>query len=365
MKRRTLLIGSGAGIVAAGAGSLALREWHDRAAWRDAATRLRRPLDGRATGNDAMTELVRAATLAANSHNTQPWRFEIGATAIIVRPDPARRTPVVDPDDHHLFASLGAAVENMAQAASVFGLKATPLFDAPGGRVVIELHAADTITTPLAEAIVRRQCSRALYDGRAVPSDALQALSAAGNDENVRLLLLTERPAIDALGSLIVEGNTRQLTDPAFMAELKHWLRFSYAAALRTGDGLFAMASGNPALPTLVGRLLVDAAMSVDSENRKYRDQIASSAGLAVFVSAQDDPAHWLASGRAYQRFALQATALGISHTFLNQAVEVPQVRRRLAEQLTPGHRPDLIVRFGYGPQMPPSLRRPLAEVLA
>eukprot|EP01035_Chromulina_nebulosa_P063692 gene63693-biopygen46523 len=104
--------------------------------------------------------------------------------------------------------------------------------------------------------------------------------------------------------------------------------------------------------------------MSAAAENDKCRDQIASSAGLAVFVSAQDDPAHWLASGRAYQRFALQATALGISHAFLNQAVEVPQVRRRLAAQLTPGRRPDLIVRFGYGPAMPPSLRRPVDDVM-
>jgi hypothetical protein len=148
------------------------------------------------------------------------------------------------------------------------------------------------------------------------------------------------------------------------MAELKHWLRFSYAEALRTGDGLFAATTGNPALPTPVGRMLFDVVMSADSENRKCRDQIASSAGLAVFVSAQDNRAHWLASGRAYQRFALQATALGISHAFLNQAVEVPQVRRRL-EQLAPGGRADLIVRFGHGPPMPPSLRRPVAELLA
>ena len=54
-------------------------------------------------------------------------------------------------------------------------------------------------------------------------------------------------------------------------------------------------------------------------------------------------------NGNYAQRFALQTTALGIKHAFLNQAVEVPEVRRRLAEHLGFGERrPDLIVRFGY-----------------
>jgi hypothetical protein len=131
-------------------------------------------------------------------------------------------------------------------------------------------------------------------------------------------------------------------------------------------DGLFALTSGNPALPSPVGSMLFDLVVSAESENRKYLAQIASSAGLAVFVSERNDREHWVASGRAYQRFALKATALGIKHAFLNQAVEVPQVRRRLAEHLVLGERrPDLIVRFGYADPMPRSLRRPVAAVLA
>jgi hypothetical protein len=36
---------------------------------------------------------------------------------------------------------------------------------------------------------------------------------------------------------------------------------------------------------------------------------------------------HWIDVGRAYERFALQATALGICNAFLNQPVEVPSIR--------------------------------------
>ncbi|TIV14021.1 MAG: Tat pathway signal protein, partial [Mesorhizobium sp.] len=65
--------------------------------------------------------IVRYATLAANSHNTQPWRFQLEGQAIEIRPDLQRRTPVVDPDDHHLYVSLGCAAANLMLAAAATG----------------------------------------------------------------------------------------------------------------------------------------------------------------------------------------------------------------------------------------------------
>ena len=48
-----------------------------------------------------LNEVVRYATLAANSHNTQPWRFMVEEKRITIAPDFSRRCPAVDPDDHH------------------------------------------------------------------------------------------------------------------------------------------------------------------------------------------------------------------------------------------------------------------------
>ncbi|NJO13635.1 MAG: hypothetical protein HC872_09425, partial [Gammaproteobacteria bacterium] len=45
-------------------------------------------------------ELVRCATLAPSSHNTQCWKFSLQDKAIAIRPDMTRRCPAVDPDDH-------------------------------------------------------------------------------------------------------------------------------------------------------------------------------------------------------------------------------------------------------------------------
>jgi hypothetical protein len=92
---------------------------------------------------------------------------------------------------------------------------------------------------------------------------------------------------------------------------------------------------------------------------------IASSAGVAVFVTEDDGPAAWVEAGRCYERFALQATALGIRNAFINQPIEVPSVRPRFERWLDlQGERAQLMVRFGRGPQMPFSIRRPLDDVV-
>ncbi len=314
-----------------------------------------------------LKDFVRYATLAANGHNTQPWRFHLGENHIAILPDFARRTPVVDPDDHHLFASLGCAGENLALAAVARGRRGELRFDPAGdGSVVFEFGAGSAERSALFEAIPQRQSTRADYDGRAVAAADLEALDAAGRVPGVDLILMTDRQQIERVLDLVVAGNGAQMADPAFLRELKAWLRFNPRQALEAGDGLFSAASGNPSAPAWLGGLLFDLAFRVAAENDKYARQLRSSAGVAIFVSERNDRDHWMRAGRACQRFALQAAALGLKHAFINQPVEVAALRPQLASLVgMPGRRPDIVMRFGYGPALPFSPRRPVAAVLA
>jgi hypothetical protein len=365
VNRRQLITGTA--IVAAGGvgGALWMRDGRD--AWEAEAGAVRNAIAPGASASEQARELVRAATLAANSHNTQPWRFSIGDGVIKIAPDFSRRCAVVDPDDHHLYASLGCAAENMVQAAPLLGLSADARFDPAADAITVALRPGPVApSSALAAAIPRRQCARALFDGRAVPTDQLKVLEAAGRGAGVEAMILTEPIDVENALTLIVEGNTSQVEDPAFVAELKRWLRFSYREAMATHDGLFSAASGNPVMPGVIGNLLFGLVFTTKAENTRYAAQVRSSSGLAVFVSEADDKSHWVEAGRAVERFALTATTLGISHAFVNQPVEVVAVRRRLAERFGLGdRRPDFVVRFGYGPEMPRSLRRPVEAVLA
>jgi hypothetical protein len=190
-------------------------------------------------------------------------------------------------------------------------------------------------------------------------------LAAAGTGGGARTVLLTTPAEIAPVTDLIVAGTRTQTADPAFVAELLAWLRFSTARAVRTGDGLYAACSGNPVLPEWLGGFMFGRFFTAEAEAEKVRRQIATSAGLAVIISEADDPAHWVAAGRAYQRLALTATVLGLKHAFVNQAVEVPGTRAELSSLLGLGNgRPSLVLRFGRAEAMPKSLRRPLAEVI-
>lgn len=313
-----------------------------------------------------LRELVRYATLAPSSHNTQCWRFRIGSAVISILPDYSRRCPAVDPDDHHLFVSLGCAAENLAQAAMANGLMAAADFRPEAGSALdIALTPTRPSASPLFQAIPDRQCTRTEYDGRPLSTAELKMLERAAGGTGVQVLFFTGRTAMEDILEYVTQGNTTQMHDPAFTNELKAWIRFSEREAMRSGDGLFAGASGNPTAPRWLGSRLFDLFFTPQRENDKYARQVRSSAGIAVFVSERDDKAHWLEVGRCYERFALQATALGIRNAMLNQPVEVPSLRSQFAQHLgIGGLRPDLVVRFGRGPSMPRSLRRPMEAVL-
>ncbi|MDP2196202.1 MAG: Tat pathway signal protein [Rhodocyclaceae bacterium] len=313
-----------------------------------------------------LRELVRYATLAPSSHNTQCWKFRIEEAAVSILPDLARRCPAVDPDDHHLFVSLGCAAENLIQAALAHGLMGHAGFDATGGNALrVSLERTRAVASNLFQAIPERQTTRGEYDGKPLSRQELELLEKAGSGNGVRLIFLTERAAMENVLEYVVQGNTTQMNDRAFVEELKTWIRFSGDEAVRTGDGLYSASSGNPSLPPWLGNLLFDFFFTPKNENDKYAKHVRSSAGIAVFVADQASPVRWLEVGRSYERFALQSAALGIRNAFLNQPVEVPALRPQFASFLGIGERrPDLVVRFGRGPKLPASLRRPLQAVL-
>lgn len=312
--------------------------------------------------------LVADATMAASSHNTQPWRFEIGEGLIRIVPDFTRRCPMVDPDDHHLYVSLGCAAENIVLAAASKGWDADVEVRSSGNThsVIVSLCPGTPVVSPLADAISRRQCTRAAYDGRPVNANDLVLLEHATSGKGVTPILISDKNRLDTMAELVAQGNTVQLRDPCWRKELIAWIRFNEREARRTLDGLWSRTSGNPEIPRALGELLLRIVLSPRSQNRKDVPWTRNSSGVLVIVSEVDDAPHWIEAGRCYERFALQATALGLRNAFINQPVEVITLRVQLATWLGVGsRRPDLVVRFGYGPEMPKSLRRPVTDVLA
>ncbi|MCK7526190.1 MAG: hypothetical protein MZV64_55595 [Ignavibacteriales bacterium] len=70
-------------------------------------------------------QIIYYASLAGNSHNTQPWYVEIVNDSLLyLKADFSRKLHIVDPDARGLFISLGAFIENLELAAGSLGYKA-------------------------------------------------------------------------------------------------------------------------------------------------------------------------------------------------------------------------------------------------
>ena len=186
-RRNFLKVLAAAGATAAAGSALSFY-----APWLDYGQAARHTGESFAMASDGparMRELVRYATLAANGHNTQPWKFAIKENAIEIHPDYARRLPVVDPDDRELWISLGCALENLLVAARACRL--CPRSDLPGAADFIHVRLTPDAPqgSPLFDAIPLRQNTRSEYDGQPVKTADLDQVQALPLEPGVALAL--------------------------------------------------------------------------------------------------------------------------------------------------------------------------------
>src|ERR1700719_806406 len=70
---------------------------------------------------DGLLRPLRAAILAANPHDTQPWLFRARASHIDVFADRRRNLGTFDPFRREMHLGIGAAIENLTLAARAQG----------------------------------------------------------------------------------------------------------------------------------------------------------------------------------------------------------------------------------------------------
>ncbi len=323
-----------------------------------------RPFEKDSTLSAQMRELIRFAALAANAHNTQPWKFAIQENAIEIHPDYARRLPSVDPNDRELWISLGCALENLLTAARAAGYTTEVTYPDAADFIRVHLIADTAQPSPLFDAIPLRQNTRSEYNRQPVKSNNLDQLQTLPLEPNAVLRLATNRDDLETVLEYVNQGNLSQYADKAFLDELIYWLRFNKKEALASLDGLYTRCSGNPEGPRWLGQILVASTkpqQQADVDAKKLR----SSSGAIVIAAESDNKTAWVRTGQVYERMALTMTSLDIKLAFLNQPIEVAGVREQLQSAVGLGNAlPQLLVRFGYADAMPRSLRRPVEQVL-
>lgn len=314
--------------------------------------------------DDPMRVLIQYATMAANGHNAQAWKFAVVEGEITLLPDRSRRLEVVDPDDRELWMSLGCALENLLIAARAFGYDAEVSYPDAQESVRVKLELGTAQPDALFEAIPLRQNTRSKYDGRPVAGEDFAKIEGLPLEPGVSLSFASTPDRLAVAGDAVYSGTLQQYADRAFLGELIAWLRFTRKEAMATTDGLFSRCSGNPEVPRWLGKRVV-AGMKPQQQAHTDADKLRSSAGAVVIASQADEPGAWVRTGQVYERLALTLTSLGIQSAFLNQPIEVAGLRGEFQSAMGLGSSlPQLLVRYGYGPVLPRSLRRSLEQVL-
>lgn len=326
------------------------------------------PADG--APREQLRHALRYAILAPSGHNAQPWRFILRDRSVDLRADRDRALPVVDPDGREMVMSCGAALGHLRVALDRFGLEHAVVTqpDPHDPDLLARVHLTggqmqpDGETLALFEAIPQRRTTRRPFADRMPAPRDLMACAAAAMAEGACLHLVTAPEERDRVADLVAAGDRSQMGDPAFRAELARWMK---PRAGRDHDGLSGGAFGMPDLLTPVGAMAVRAIDMGETVAAKDRALAAAGPVLGLLTTPEDTVADWLAAGQALSRVLLTLTARDMTSAYLNEPVEVEELRARLRETLNIGGVPQLLLRIGYGPELTPAARRPLSDVLA
>jgi nitroreductase len=339
----------------------------------------------RGDSGDGPLSLVGAAILAANPHNTQPWRFRVTPSRIDLFADTTRNIGATDPFRREMYVGVGCALENLLLAAHAQGYAAslalTPDSADPAHAAGVDLSQGTATPSEMYQAIPLRHTNRGPYDvQRSLSRDVEQALQALNTDTDVALFWFTADADRRRIGQLIVEASQAIIADREQSHDSARWYRFRWKELQQHRDGITMDAMG--ASPILRAAAKILPPLSHERNDafwlKATRDVHVATAGAygVLAVRNADDISQRLRCGQLWQRMHLWATTQGIAMQPLNQIPErdareqVQGIEPRFGNALrhlagSPEWHALMVFRAGYpSREALPSPRRPVESVL-
>jgi len=150
--------------------------------------------------SSTIESILQILCMAPSGHNTQPWKFEVKDNMVIAA-------------DHFDYDSV---IKINTEREGEESIEVTLLLAAPKS----ESHIFDCIDIS--------QVNRNTYTGDPIPATDLEQLQITALQKNVESIILTHKENIEPVIKLVKEGSIRQFSNPSFIIELVHWIRFLY-----------------------------------------------------------------------------------------------------------------------------------------
>lgn len=379
MQRRNFLKVLGGGVIlAAGAGAgFAMTRTPSKALapWRQA---------GGSNYADPRMRALSYAILAPNPHNRQPWQVELkGEDTVVLTVDLDRLLPHTDPFSRQITIGLGCFLELMAMAAAETGHR-VEIEPFPEGSEPERLTAApvaiarfiedpDIRPEPLFAHVMARRSNKEPFDtARPVSDQALAAVIASARHSG-KLGGTNAAAEVGAWRQLTEEALQIEIDTPHTYKESVDLFRIGKAEINANPDGIDFSGAMFESL-ALVGQFSRDVALDRTSIGFKQGEAaVIENTRTAMahvwMVTDGNSRADQIAAGADWLRANLAATEQGLGFQPLSQALqeypEMAAIYQNVHARLAPeGGTVQMLVRLGYGPDIPVSPRWPLEAKL-
>ncbi|WP_330134919.1 Acg family FMN-binding oxidoreductase [Rhodococcus artemisiae] len=306
---------------------------------------------------------VALSSRAPSLHNSQPWRWILGADALTLYTDNDRILPATDPSGRQMVLSCGAALDHVQRALATERWCAVieRIPHSPDQQCLAALHfrrvdEVSDVDVRLAAAIPGRRTERLPMDSPPQWQQTVGFLQELVEEADVHLDEISEheRPALAGM-SRQLSGERR--SDPAYQSELRWWT--GHAAY---PDGLPAEALPDPRWTVATEREFPAGRAASDTVGIEE-----DRAAILLLSTTTDSRLDWLRCGEALSAVLLACTYCGLATCPVTHLTESAATRTSLASLAGGDGVPQVLIRVGMrtptrsGPTTP---RRPLSEVL-
>lgn len=324
---------------------------------------------GRVTGEEVRW-LVSAARLAPSAGNQQPWRFRFRRGRLELRSAPDHVWTFLDYRGLATDFALGAAMENIAIAATHLGFEAV-VTGSRDDRVHYARFEPRDARTPdaLLSAIPARVTERQREHRAPIAASVLERVAAEGSRGVGSLAIRSDRATIDAVAEIVARADRVAYLHPAMHRELMGEMRFSERDASARRDGIevselrlspfeaagLRLASRRDAIALVRD---VGGGGGLGKLSREWFE-----AGSAVGIFSVGTFSDAFDGGRTMQRAWLEATAAGVGLHPITGLLYLGLRVRHGAEGLAPADAAEigrlydaLLAAFGVGDDVIPLL---------
>jgi len=314
--------------------------------------------------HESVHTVLSLASRAPSVHNTQPWRWRVGADSLHLYAEPGLHLPSTDPDGRDLILSCGIVLHHCVAALAALGWQSKvhrlPNPDEPEHLAAIEVYRRQPseLDITLAAAIPRRRTDRRHYSSWTVPGNYITLMGARAARAGV---MLRQVESLPRLQNIVAQAVWRHATDHDYLTELTTW------------SGRYASYAGVPARNTpgsdptapMPPRLFAGPVLAQPPETESVEDN----AVVLALGTKDDGTLSRLRAGEATSLVLLSSTAFGLASCPVTEPLEITQTRDAVQiEVFGISGFPQMLLRIGWAPvgadPLPATPRRPLEDIV-